>query len=180
MAQRLGALGLRLHELAHGRDNRSVNPNEERKGISAETTFNDDLSSVRDLEDKLAPLCDRVARQARAGGVAGRVVTLKLRRTDFKIITRRRALPVPTQTAKTLFTVGRELLAKEATGRPWRLIGIGLAELIDAEAVEHDFFAGEERKALVEERAVDKLRARFGPDVVTSGRALGAKRTSDD
>lgn len=180
LAQRFGAQGLRLHELAHGRDNRPVNPNEERKGISAETTFNDDLSSVRDLEDKLAPLCERVARQARAGGVAGRVVTLKLRRTDFKIVTRRRALPVPTQTAKTLFAVGRELLAKEATGRPWRLIGIGLAELIDADAVEHDFFAGEERRALVEERAVDKLRARFGPDVVTSGRALGVKRTSDD
>ncbi|WP_312166472.1 DNA polymerase IV [Phenylobacterium sp.] len=180
LAQRFGAHGLRLHDLAHGRDNRSVNPNEERKGISAETTFNEDLSKLEDLEDRLAPLCERVARQARAGAVAGRVVTLKLRHTDFKIITRRRALPVPTQTAKTLFAVGRELLAREADGRPWRLIGIGMAELIDADAVEHDLFAGAEQKALVEERAVDKLRARFGPDAVTSGRALGAKRTSND
>ena len=135
---------------------------------------------MADLEDKLAPLCERVARQARAGGVAGRVVTLKLRRTDFKIITRRRALPVPTQTAKTLFAVGRELLAKEATGRPWRLIGIGVAELVDAEAVEHDLFAGAEQKALVEERAVDKLRARFGPDAVKSGRALRSKTAPGD
>ena len=71
-----GANGLRLFELAHGRDNRPVNPNEERKGISAETTFNEDLSTFEDLEDRLAPLCERVARQARAGGVAGRVVTL--------------------------------------------------------------------------------------------------------
>jgi DNA polymerase-4 len=180
LARRFGAGGLRLHDLSHGRDGRPVNPNEERKGISAETTFNEDLSAVQALEDKLAPLCERVARQARAGGVAGRVVTLKLRRTDFKIITRRRALAVPTQTAKTLFTVSREMLAKEADGRPWRLIGVGMAELIDAEAVEHDFFAGAEQKALVEERAVDKLRARFGPDAVTSGRALGSKRTSDD
>jgi len=180
LAQRFGANGLRLHDLAHGRDGRLVNPNEERKGISAETTFNDDLSTLKDLEDKLAPLCERVARQARAGEVAGRVVTLKLRRTDFKIITRRRALAVPTQTAKTLFAVARELLAKEADGRPWRLIGVGMAELMDAEAVEHDFFAGAEQKALVEERAVDKLRARFGPDVVTSGRALGTKRASDE
>ena len=180
LARRFGAQGLRLHDLAHGRDNRTVNPNEERKGISAETTFNEDLSSRSDLEDKLAPLCERVARQARAGGVAGRVVTLKLRRTDFKIITRRRALPVPTQTAKTLFAVGRELLAKEVDGRPWRLIGIGMADLIDADAVEHDFFAGAEQKALVEERAVDRLRARFGPNAITSGRALGARRTSHD
>ncbi len=180
LAQRFGAGGLRLHELAHGRDSRPVNPNEERKGISAETTFNDDLSAVSDLEDRLAPLCERVARQARTGGVAGRVVTLKLRKTDFKIITRRRALAVPTQTAKILFATARELLVKEADGRPWRLIGVGLAELIDADTVEHDFFAGAEQKALVEERAVDKLRARFGPDVVQSGRSLGVKRTSDD
>jgi len=180
LATRFGVHGMRLYELAHGRDNRQVNPNEERKGISAETTFNEDLSTLADLESKLAPLCERVARQARAGGVAGRVVTLKLRRTDFKIITRRRALPVPTQTAKTLFAVARELLAKEASGRPWRLIGVGLAELLDAASVEHDLFAGAERKALVEEQTVDKLRARFGPGAVTSGRALGAKRTPDD
>lgn len=180
LATRFGVHGMRLHELAHGRDNRKVNPHEERKGISAETTFNEDLSALADLEDKLAPLCERVARQARAAGVAGRVVTLKLRRTDFKIITRRRALPVPTQTAKMLFAVARELLAKEAGGRPWRLIGVGLAELMDAASVEHDLFAGAERKALVEEQTVDRLRARFGPGAVTSGRALGAKRTPDD
>ncbi|WP_374655514.1 DNA polymerase IV [Phenylobacterium sp.] len=180
LATRFGVHGMRLHELAHARDNRKVNPHEERKGISAETTFNEDLSALADLEDKLAPLCERVARQARAAGVAGRVVTLKLRRTDFKIITRRRALPVPTQTAKTLFAVARELLAKEAGGRPWRLIGVGLAELMDAASVEHDLFAGAERKALVEEQTVDRLRARFGPGAVTSGRALGAKRTPDD
>ncbi len=180
LVARFGAQGMRLHGLAHGRDARKVNPNEERKGISAETTFNEDLSALADLEDKLAPLCERVARQARAGGIAGRVVTLKLRRTDFKIVTRRRALPVPTQTAKTLFAVTRELLAREADGRPWRLIGVGLAELLDASSVEHDLFAGAERRALTEEQTVDRLRARFGPGAVTSGRALGAKRTPDD
>lgn len=180
LVARFGAQGMRLHGLAHGRDARKVNPNEERKGISAETTFNEDLSALADLEDKLAPLCERVARQARAGGIAGRVVTLKLRRTDFKIVTRRRALPVPTQTAKTLFAVTRELLAREADGRPWRLIGVGLAELLDASSVEHDLFAGAERRALAEEQTVDRLRARFGPGAVTSGRALGAKRTPDD
>ncbi len=180
LAKWFGANGLRLFDLAHGRDNRPVNPNEERKGISAETTFNEDLHSFADLEDKLAPLCERVARQARAGGVAGRVVTLKLRGSDFKIITRRRVLPVPTQTAKTLFEVGRELLTKEANGKFWRLIGIGMAELIEADAVEHDFFAGAERRALIEETAVDRLRARFGPGAVISGRALGVKRSSED
>jgi DNA polymerase-4 len=180
LAEKWGAWGLRLHDLAHGRDARAVNPNEARKGISCETTFNEDLSRVADLEDKLAPLCERVARQARTGAVAGRVVTLKLRATDFKIVTRRRTLPVATQTAHTLFKVGRELLAREATGKPWRLIGIGIADLIDADGANDDFFAGDEKKALASERSIDVLRAKFGPDAVTSGRILRARAGGGD
>jgi len=174
LVNRFGAHGLRLHELAHGRDARAVNPREERKGISAETTFNEDLSGLAELEDILAALAEKVARHARADGVAGRVVTLKLRTTDFKIHTRRRTIPVPTQTAKTLFAVGRELLAKEI-GPPYRLIGIGMADLLEAEAASGDFFAGDERRALAGEKTLDALRERFGADAVTSGRIFRAK-----
>ena len=175
LAARWGAHGLRLAQLAQGQDAREVDPNGERKGISCETTFEHDLTEVGALEDKLAPLCERVARQARAAGVAGRTVTLKLRTTDFRIVTRRRTLPVATQTAKTLFAIGRELLAREAGARPWRLIGIGLAELVDAETATDDFFATEERRARASERTLDALRQKFGADAVTSGRILRAK-----
>ncbi|MEW5684393.1 MAG: DNA polymerase IV [Pseudomonadota bacterium] len=180
LAERWHAHGLRLFDLAHGRDSRAVNPNEARKGISCETTFNEDLTRLADLEDKLAPLCERVARQARSGEVAGRVVTLKLRTTDFRIVTRRRTLPVATQTAHTLFKVGRELLAREATGQPWRLIGIGIADLVEGHEATADFFAEEERKALASERSIDTLRARFGADAVTSGRMLRVRSGADD
>ena len=178
LAQAFGASGLRLHALAHGRDTRAVDPDQERKGISAETTFNEDLRAVADLEDQLAPLCDKVGRHARAAGLAGRVVTFKLRTADFRIVTRRRTLPLPTQTARTLFAVARELLAREARGQSWRLIGVGLAELVDAETVESDFFDGEEQRALAGERTMDAIRARFGPMSVTSGRALRSKGPS--
>ncbi|THD64959.1 DNA polymerase IV [Phenylobacterium sp.] len=176
LAERFGSHGLRLSRLSHGQDSRAVNPSEERKGISAETTFNEDLSALSDLEDVLAQLAEKVARHARADGLAGRVVTLKLRTPDFRIHTRRRTIPVPTQTAKTLFAVGRELLAREADGRSFRLIGVGLAELIEAEAVEDDFFAGDERRALAGEKTLDAIRARFGADAVTSGRIFQARR----
>ncbi len=175
LAERFGSHGLRLSSLSRGRDSRAVNPNEARKGISAETTFNEDISDRGELEDILAELAEKVARHARADGLAGRVVTLKLRTTDFKIHTRRRTIPVATQTAKTLFAVGRELLAPEATGRPYRLIGVGLAELIEADAVEGDFFAGDERRALASEKTIDAIRAKFGADAVTSGRIFRAK-----
>jgi len=180
LARRFGAHGLRLYDLAHGRDTRPVDPDQTRKGISAETTFNSDLADYDALEDRLAPLCERVARQARAGGVSGRVVTLKLKTPDFRSLTRRKALAVPTQTARTLFAAGRELLRREADGRSYRLIGIGLAELGPAGAGEADFFGEGEEKALTEERTADAIRARFGPEAITSGRALRSKPRVQD
>ncbi len=175
LAERFGANGLRLSQLAEGRDNRPVNPDQQRKAISNETTFEHDLSRLDDLEAELGPLCEKVARQARAGGVAGRVATLKLRTPDFRIHTRRRTLPAATQTAHTLFAAVREMLKTEADGRSFRLIGAGLAELIDADLVEGDFFSGEQRR-LKGEKAVDSLRAKFGAAAVVSGRSLGSAK----
>ncbi|MDP1630374.1 MAG: DNA polymerase IV [Caulobacter sp.] len=173
LADRFGAQGLHLHRLAHGLDSRAVNPDQGRKTISAETTFFDDLSTTAELEDQLWPLCEKVARQLRAGGLTGRVATLKLRTPDFRIITRRRTLPMPTQTARTLFSVARELLAAEPAGRAYRLIGAGLSDFVDAATAEGDFFADAEQRSLKSETAVDALRARFGKGAVVTGRALG-------
>jgi DNA polymerase-4 len=173
LAERFGANGLRLSQLAEGRDNRPVNPDQQRKAISNETTFDHDLSRIGDLEAELHPLCEKVARQARAGGVAGRVVTLKLRTPDFRIHTRRRTLPAATQTAHTLYAAVREMLKTEADGRAFRLIGAGLTELIDADLVEGDFFSGEQRR-LKGEKAVDSLRDKFGAAAVVSGRSISA------
>ena len=172
LADRYGAHGLRLHQLAHGLDARAVDPDQARKSVSAETTFNEDLTSLAELEDELWPLCEKVGRLARAESITGRVVTLKLRVSDFRILTRRRTLPVATQTARTLFSVGRELLAAETSGLAFRLIGIGLSDLAAAESSAGDFFAESESKALSGEQAVDALRSRFGANVVISGRSL--------
>ncbi|OXE37631.1 MAG: DNA polymerase IV [Phenylobacterium zucineum] len=179
LAKRFGQNGLRLYRLAQGQDHRPVDPHQVRKSISAETTFNIDLKSYTDLEDQLSGLAEKVGRLARGANLAGRVVTLKLRGDDFKILTRQRALPVPTQTGKTILAMGRDLLATELTaghpGRAFRLIGIGISELVDAQTVEDDFFNGDERRSLAGERTVDALRARFGATALTSGRALGRK-----
>jgi DNA polymerase-4 len=172
LADRWGAHGLRLNGLARGEDDRPVDPDQERKGVSAETTFDEDLTDTADLEDRLWPLCEKVARQLRQAGIAGRVVTLKLKTAGFRILTRRRTLPAPTQTARTLFAVGRELLAAEATGAAYRLIGIGTSDFLDADGAPDDLFAPDETRARKSERAVDKLRSKYGTDAVVSARAL--------
>ena len=71
----------------------------------------------------------------------------------------------------------RALLKTEANGRSFRLIGAGLSDLIEADAVEADFFSGEARR-LSGEKAVDSLRARFGPSAVVAARLLRRNRPS--
>ncbi|MFN7535357.1 MAG: DNA polymerase IV, partial [Brevundimonas sp.] len=132
LVRRFGEWGLRLSELAQGRDARAVNPEQDRRGMSTETTFNADLAEREALEAELWPLCEKLAAEARRSGLASRTIQLKLRRTDFRVVTRRRTLPEPVQTARGLFAAARELLTPEL-GRPYRLIGVGMADLIDAE-----------------------------------------------
>ena len=170
LVRRYGETGLRLHDLAHGRDARAVNPGHERKGMSAETTFNEDLITAEDLEAELWPLCEKLASKARRDGVASRVLVLKLRRTDFKIVTRRVSLPEPVQTARALFAAGRALMAPEL-GQPYRLIGIGMGEVVDA-VDSHALFETAETRTLRTETAIDRLRAKFGDKAVVAGRAL--------
>ena len=171
LVKRYGESGLRLHDLAHARDARAVNPERDRKGMSAETTFNEDLITAEALETELWPLCEKLASKARRDGVASRVLVLKLRRADFKIVTRRITLPDPVQTARALFAAGRDLLKPEL-GRPYRLIGIGMADVQDAEDAPAGLFQTTETRALKTERAIDALREKFGKDAVVAGRAL--------
>ena len=167
---RYGSYGAHLAALAAGRDGRAVHAGEGRKSISAETTFNEDLADAGELEALLWPLCEKVAGRTRRDGLAGRAVTLKLKTDGFKLLTRRRTLPVPTQTARKLFAVGRELLAGEPRRR-YRLIGIGLSDLLEA-AAPGDLFGDGEAKLRRTETTIDGLRARFGEGAVVSGRAL--------
>ncbi len=175
LVQVFGAQGLSLAALARGEDSRPVDPDRVRKSVSAEITFDEDLRTLEALEDRLWPCCEKVAARARAEGVAGRGLVLKLKTVDFRQITRRRTLEAPTQTAKTLFAVTRELLAAEIGPWAFRLIGVGLAELVETPdgAGPQDLFGeGDETRARTTERALDALRARFGPEAVISGRNL--------
>src|SRR5690606_32657263 len=122
--RRFGAQGDRIWRLAHGQDERRVSPDAPMKSVSAETTFATDIADPEALRDQLWHLCEKVSARMKAKGLAGRVVTLKLRRKDFSALTRQRALTEPAQLADTLFTTGSALLAALDPG-PCRLIGIG-------------------------------------------------------
>lgn len=177
LIRRYGETGDWLKRCAHGRDNRKVNPHEDRKSVSSETTFFEDTADLGILEDHLWRLSVKTADRAKAEGVSGRVVTLKLKTSDFHPLTRRVSLAEPTQLAQEVFRTARPLLAREATGRvKYRLIGVGLSDLSAYRADGVDLIDPKVAKRAAAERASDKARARFGSGAVVTGRAAKSTR----
>ncbi len=174
-----GETGMWLKNRAHGIDNRPVRNDEERKSVSSETTFHKDMSDPAWLEDQLWRLCVRTADRAKATGLVGNVITLKLKTADFRTLTRRFSLAEPTQLAQTLFRSARILLAKEANGRTrFRLIGIGISDLSEHRADSVDLLDPLVAKRAAAERASDLAREKFGTDAVMTGRSARAKKAA--
>jgi len=177
LSARYGAMGRRLWAFARGIDDRTVDPHGERKSVSAETTFEDDVADRAELGRRLRPLCETVARRLRAAGVGGASVVLKLKTSDFRTVTRARRLSRPTQTARVLEEAAAALLDRAADGTAYRLIGIGAAELVpEAEADPPDLFDRARSRAAAAERAVEALRGRMGEDAVRLGPGPGRRR----
>ena len=170
LLRRYGEEGARLWRLARGIDARRVDPERDTKSVSAETTFEHDIGEFRPLEQYLWELTERVSMRLKANALAGSTVTLKLKSADFKIRTRARALGAPTQLASRIFAAGRDLLTHEVGASRFRLIGIGVSNLEDAEG--DDFADLIDRRAAEAEHAVDRLRSKFGRNAVVKGLAL--------
>ncbi|MGB1214291.1 MAG: DNA polymerase IV [Pikeienuella sp.] len=170
---RYGSMGKRLHELSNGRDVRRIERDTAMKSVSAETTFDTDISNKDALEAHIWRLAVRVGDRAKAKDVSGRVVTLKLKTSDFKTVTRQTALSAPTQLSDTVFQRGRALLPLVIGKGPFRLIGVGISDLTDeAGEAAVDLFDPKAETRAKAERATDKIRAKFGPDAIKKGRSL--------
>jgi DNA polymerase IV len=170
LMRRYGEEGARLWRLARGIDARDVDPAQDTKSVSAETTFDKDIAEFRPLEQHLWALTERVSARLKASRLAGTTVTLKLKSADFKIRTRAESLGAPTQLAARIFAVGQELLRREIGTTRFRLIGIGVSNLEDTEG--GDVADLLDRRAAIAEHAVDKLREKFGRSAVVKGLAF--------
>lgn len=133
---RFGKFGRRLAQFAQGEDDRAVTPSRPTRSISAETTFRSDLRTATDLAAAVQPLCQRVAARLVRAQLAGTTVVLKLKTSDFRVITRHAHLTDPTQRAEVIFRSALSLVRKQADGRAFRLIGVGVADLGSADAAD--------------------------------------------
>ncbi|MDO8876377.1 MAG: DNA polymerase IV [Pseudolabrys sp.] len=170
LMRRYGEEGLRLWHLARGLDTRRVDPVRDTKSVSAETTFNENISGLRPLEQHLWDLTERVSARLKKAQLAGSTVTLKLKTSDFKLRTRSRSLGSATQLATRIFADGRDMLRNEVGATRFRLIGIGVSHLVDATG--DDLSDLIDRRGAQAEHAIDKLRSKFGKGAVVKGLAL--------
>lgn len=176
LRMRFGSWGERLADLAFGRDERIVVAERDAKGISCETTFDHDLIDRAALEAELWPLAEKLSRRLKSADASTATIVLKLRTSEFRILTRRRKLARPTQLADDMFKAACVLLAPELGARRYRLIGIGAGEIVAAaDAAMPDLFDLGPKPNEKLERAVDAVRERFGNAAIAKGRGLTLK-----
>src|SRR5690349_13579619 len=130
LVQALGVGGAVLQRLAQGRDRAPVDGSRPAKTISAETTFDTDVSDRGQLEDALRDLTDRVTERLKTDGVRARTVYVKLKLPDFRLVSRQVSRTSPTDDVETIFRAARSALEKShVESRAVRLIGVGLSGL---------------------------------------------------
>jgi len=163
----------RVRERAAGIDDRPVIPEHDEKSLSAEDTFERDISDPRVLRAELTRLaelaCERLRRKQLTAGCVG----VKIRRADFVTFTRQRAVAPPTHDGRTIANVARELFARwlaGASGAKLRLLGVVLTDLSPASQL--GLFEDTPPHTTRLDAALDEARARFGSGVLRRGNTI--------
>jgi DNA polymerase-4 len=168
------AAGAHLHELAWGRDPRSVSAHVPDRSISAEHTFAEDIDDAATIHAQLLKLSDQVGTRLRGSGRQARSVHIKVRFADFSTITRSRTLHDSTDVTQELYTVARQLFDALGLQRARvRLVGVRADGLQESQGAAQQLLLGEPDHGRRDaEVAIDRLRARFGPDAVRAARLV--------
>lgn len=176
---RLGSAGSHFYRLAHGIDTRHVSRGRRAKSIGSDRTLTQDVSSRADIELHLRRAAERIARRLREKNYVARGIRVRLKTTQFKMLSRQTRLLRPDDTADGFFAASKKLLADFDHPGPFRLIGLAAFDLDWREQVpQTDLFEDHHRRNL--EIAIDHLNNRFGKDVVVRANDLGHRGTVSD
>jgi DNA polymerase IV len=179
--------GAHLHDLAWGRDPRPVSPVRREKSVGAETTFARDEHDSGRVQTAALDLTDRCASRLRELGLVARTVSVKVRTSDFRTLTRSRTLPTPSDVSRELYLTVRDLLATvDLGGLPVRLVGVRVEGLAAAsERMSQPTL--DEALALTDgdahaagrgaDRVVDLVRGRFGRGAIAPGSLAAVGRS---
>ena len=132
LTTQFGKVGNFYYHIVRGIDDRAVEPHRETKSISAEDTFPSDLTDPEEMYKAIDGLAATVARRAQAHDLKGRTVTLKIKYSDFKQITRSLSLAKLINEAETISTTAKKLLdSTECENKLIRLLGVGISNFGD-------------------------------------------------
>ena len=169
-----GRFAQKTRDQASGVDSRPVVSSRPEKSISAEETFDADLTETNAMDRQLMRLAERTANRLRSKHLVAGTVQVKIRQADFTTFTRQRALRPPGNSTDQIFEIVRILLRQWLSGHPGariRLLGVGGSDLSAAE--QRDLFAGDTMPAGSHlDETADKIRDRFGESSVNRARTL--------
>ena len=163
----LGELGRRFCALAQGHDVRNVASSRAARSVGSERTLNADITRRADIEHHLRRASEAVAVRLRRQGIRAHGVRVKLKRADFHVLTRQRALAGATDTAAELFATAAALLPEFKDAGPFRLVGLAAYDLVDgADDAQLGLPLDAGNRARRLETALDRLTERYGHGVV--------------
>jgi DNA polymerase-4 len=170
LVRRLGKHGATLVDRAHGRDPDPVDDPDAAKSVGHEHTFDVDTSDPEVLERTLLAMAEGVSGRLRHAGLRARTITVKVRDSSFRTVTRQRSLSEPTDLTEPIWRAAVELARPEMRGKRIRLLGV-TASGFDERQQLGLFEVGEDRRRLAV-RAADAVRDRFGRRAITRARLL--------
>lgn len=173
---RFGKLGIHLHLLSHGIDNRGIETKRKTKSMGREDTFLEDLLDMNLIRRELLSLATRVSRRMRRKSYEAKTLTLKVKYSDFERVTRSMTLSKATDDAKEIYQCCKGLLEKtEAGRRPIRLLGISLSH-IQAQGEEKQLSLFQKQHLSQQSKnlnlALDKIYDKFGENAILPGTIL--------
>ncbi len=166
----LGKFGQRLRALSSGNDKSPVTPHAPHKSISSERTLAADTRDIKLLKRYLLSQSAEVARQLRQAGVRAKTIVIKIKNADFKTVTRRTTIAIPTQSSKTIYKHAARLLDEFKITQKIRLIGVGTTgfSAVTASVQIGLFERSEKPKDNWEkvDKTLDSIGQKFGKDVI--------------
>ena len=178
------SLGRHLSELAHGVDDRSVEPDRDAKSIGHEETFSTDITDLSEARDQLLRLADSVAARCRNSGVGARTISLKVKYSNFQLITRSVSVEFPVTTQQAIMRLIDPLLNMIDLEPGVRLLGVSARNLSEPD-LQMTLFEDPANLATANDldavwstttSAVDDIREKFGDSAIKSASALSHKR----
>ena len=173
----LGSAGSHFHDLAYARDPRRVIVRCEAKSIGSECTLRSNVSRVSEIRPHLRASADKIGKRLRRKNLVASGVRVKLKTSEFRLLTRQCRLREPTDVSDTLYAVAVKLLAEFDDSGPFRLIGLAAYALAGGTGpLQLGLLDGNDRQRRLE-TTLDRIAERFGDDIVQ--RAEGMNRLSE-